>query len=162
MVTDRAFTPVKDQAAVGLSPGGSTPRPNVGAEAKAILRTLWGNDFFVSVLRASWRGASRFSERRIIRPAHHPGSVRKFLPRGTCFPGYRRVGDDIPLANQELIRDGLPCFSGALALIALAAFTSKNFSQGDVPSFKLLDYLALAVGFSTILRRAYATNASRG
>jgi hypothetical protein len=160
MVTDRAFTPVKDQTAVGLSPGGSTPRPNVGAEAKAILRILWGNDFFVSVLRASWRGASRFSERRIIRPAHHPGSVRKFLLLRDCLFGRRRVGDDILRANKELIRDGLFGFSGALTLIALVAFTTKNFAQDNIPSFKLLVYLALAEEFSTILRRAYATNVS--
>lgn len=73
---------------------GSTPRPSVVTEGKTILRILWGNDFFVSVLRAYWRGASHFSERHIIRPAHHPGSVRKFLLRGTCSSGHRRVGDD--------------------------------------------------------------------
>ena len=97
---------------------------------------------------------------RIIRPAHHPGSMRKFLLLRDCLFGRRRVGDDILRANKELIRDGLFGFSGALTLIALVAFTTKNFAQGNIPSFKMLVYLALAVKLSTIVRRAYATNAS--
>lgn len=77
-----------------------------------------------------------------------------------CLFGRRRVGDDILCANKELIRDGLFGFSGALTLIALVAFTTKNFAQGNIPSFKMLVYLALAMKLSTIVRRAYATNAS--
>jgi hypothetical protein len=157
MATDRAFMPVADPSAAGL-----TPRPNVVAEVKTILCILWGNGFFVSLLRASWRGASRFSEQCIIRPAHHPGSVRKFLLLRDCLFGRRRVGDDILRANKELIRDGLFGVSGALTFIALVAFSTKNFAQGNIPSFKMLVCLALAVKLSTIVRRAYATNASRG
>jgi hypothetical protein len=147
--------PVTDPSAAGVSPGGSSPRPNVVAEVKTILRILWGNGFFVSLLRASWRGASHFSEQCIIRP----GSSSWLRD---CLFGRRRVGDDILRANKELIRDGLLGISGALTLIALVAFTTKNFAQANIPSFKILVYLVQAVNLSTIVRRAYATNASGG
>jgi urea transporter len=88
--------------------------------------------------------------------------VRKFLLIRGCLFDQRRVGDDKLRANQELIWDGLLGFNGALTLIALVAFTTKNFAQDNIPSFKLLVYLALAEEFSTILRRAYTTNVFRG
>jgi hypothetical protein len=161
VATDRTFMLGRDPSTAGLiNPGASSPRPSI-AEVKAILRIIRANDFFVFVLRASWPGATRFSELRIIGPAHHPASGRKFLLiRGCLFQ--RRVGDDKLRANQELIWDGLLGFNGALTLIALVAFTTKNFAQDNIPSFKLLVYLALAEKFSTILRRAYTTNVSRG
>ncbi len=162
MATDRAFMPVTEPSAAGLSPGGSSPRPNVVAEVKTISRIHWGNGFFVSLLRASWHGASRFSEQCIIRPALILAlCVNSFSFAIACLVVAALATIYCILrANKELIRDGLFGFSGALNLIALVAFTTKNFAQGNIPSFKMLVYLALAVKLSTIVRRAYATNAS--
>ena len=58
--------------------------------------------------------------------------------------------------DRRLVRDGLFGFNGALTGIAVVAFTSKEYTHGDLPSANLILYLALAAAFSTILARAFA------
>ena len=58
--------------------------------------------------------------------------------------------------DNNLVRDGLFGFNGALTAIAMVAFSSKEFAHGDLPSALLVLYVGLAAGFSTILARAFA------
>ena len=58
--------------------------------------------------------------------------------------------------DNKLVRDGLFGFNGALTAIAMVAYTSSERVHGDLPSLSMIPYIALAVGFSTILARAFA------
>jgi urea transporter len=58
--------------------------------------------------------------------------------------------------DNKLVRDGLFGFNGALTAIAMVAYTSSEHVHGDLPSLSMILYIALAVGFSTILARAFA------
>jgi urea transporter len=58
--------------------------------------------------------------------------------------------------DNKLVRDGLFGFNGALTAIAMVAYTSSERVHGDLPSPSSIFYITLAVGFSTILARAFA------
>ena len=58
-------------------------------------------------------------------------------------------------ADKGLIRDGLFGFNGALTAIALVAYTSPNFTTGNLPNLHLCIYIVLSAAFSTIILPAF-------
>jgi urea transporter len=59
-------------------------------------------------------------------------------------------------ADKGLIKDGLFGFNGALIAIALVAYTSPNFTTGDVPNLHLCIYIVLCAAFTSVLMPALA------
>jgi urea transporter len=58
-------------------------------------------------------------------------------------------------ADKGLIRDGLFGFNGALTAIALVAYTSPNFTTGNLPNLHLCIYIVLCAAFTTIILPAF-------
>lgn len=58
-------------------------------------------------------------------------------------------------ADRGLIKDGLFGFNGALIAVALVAYTSPNFTTGNLPNLHLCLYIVLCSAFTTILMPAF-------
>ena len=58
-------------------------------------------------------------------------------------------------ADKGLIKDGLFGFNGALMAIALVAYTSSDFTTGDVPNLHLWIYIVLCAAFTTVIMPAF-------
>jgi urea transporter len=58
-------------------------------------------------------------------------------------------------ADKGMIKDGLFGFNGALIAIALVAYTSKNFTTGNMPNGHLWLYIVLCAAFSTVIVPAF-------
>jgi urea transporter len=58
-------------------------------------------------------------------------------------------------ADKSLIKSGLFGFNGALIAIALVAYTSPNFTTGNLPNLHLWLYIVLSAAFTTILMPAF-------
>lgn len=54
-------------------------------------------------------------------------------------------------ADREMIKDGLYGFNGALIAVALVAYTSPDFTTGNVPNVYLWIYLLLSAAFTSVL-----------
>lgn len=59
-------------------------------------------------------------------------------------------------ADKGSIKDGLFGFNGALIAIALVAYTSPNFTTGNVPNLHLWIYIVLSAAFTSIIMPAIA------
>ncbi len=59
-------------------------------------------------------------------------------------------------ADRGMVKDGLFGFNGALMAIALVAYTSKDFTHGDVPNGYLWLYIVLCAVFTSVLVPAFA------
>lgn len=85
-------------------------------------------------------------------------SVNSFVYAGAALFG-AAVGTYVAMLlriDNKLVRDGLYGFNGALTAIAMVAYTSSEQVHGSFPSLSVILYMTLAVGFSTILARAFA------
>ncbi|BCA56778.1 urea transporter [Nitrospira sp. KM1] len=58
-------------------------------------------------------------------------------------------------ADKGMIKDGLFGFNGALIGIAFVAYTSPNFTTGNVPNAYLIFYIMLCAVFTTIILPAF-------
>ena len=58
-------------------------------------------------------------------------------------------------ADKGMIKDGLFGFNGALIAIALVAYTSPNFTTGNIPNVHLCIYIVLCAAFSTLIIPAF-------
>jgi urea transporter len=58
-------------------------------------------------------------------------------------------------ADRGMIKDGLFGFNGALIAIALVAYTSPNFTTGNIPNLHLCLYIVLCAAFSTVIMPAF-------
>ena len=58
-------------------------------------------------------------------------------------------------ADKGLIKDGLFGFNGALMAIALVAYTSPNFTTGNLPNLHLWFYIVLCAAFTTVIMPAF-------
>ncbi len=58
-------------------------------------------------------------------------------------------------ADKGMIKDGLFGFNGALIAIALVAYTSPNFTTGNMPNGHLWLYIALCAAFTTVIMPAF-------
>lgn len=58
-------------------------------------------------------------------------------------------------ADKGLIKDGLFGFNGALIAIALVAYTSPNFTTGNLPNLYLWLYIVLCAAFTTVIMPAF-------
>jgi urea transporter len=58
-------------------------------------------------------------------------------------------------ADKSLIKDGLFGFNGALIAIALVAYTSPNFTTGNLPNLYLWLYIVLCAAFTTVIVPAF-------
>ena len=58
-------------------------------------------------------------------------------------------------ADKEMIKDGLFGFNGALIAIALVAYTSPNFTTGNIPNAHLWLYIVLCAAFTTVIMPAF-------
>lgn len=58
-------------------------------------------------------------------------------------------------ADKGMIKDGLFGFNGALIAIALVAYTSQNFTTGNMPNPHLWLYIVLCSIFTTVLVPAF-------
>ena len=58
-------------------------------------------------------------------------------------------------ADKGMIKDGLFGFNGALIAIALVAYTSPNFTTGNIPNAHLCLYIVLCAAFSTVIVPAF-------
>ena len=54
-----------------------------------------------------------------------------------------------------MIKDGLFGFNGALIAIALVAYTSPNFTTGNIPNIHLCLYIVLCAVFTTVILPAF-------
>lgn len=59
-------------------------------------------------------------------------------------------------ADKGMIKDGLFGFNGALIAIALVAYTSPNFTTGNIPNLHLCLYIVLCAVFTTVIMPAFA------
>jgi urea transporter len=59
-------------------------------------------------------------------------------------------------ADKGMIKDGLFGFNGALIAIALVAYTSKDFTHGNLPNGYLWLYIVLCALFASVLVPAFA------
>jgi urea transporter len=59
-------------------------------------------------------------------------------------------------ADKGWIKDGLYGFNGALIAIALVAYTSPNFTTGDLPNMHLWIYIVICAAFTSVLMPAFA------
>src|ERR1044071_1073489 len=58
-------------------------------------------------------------------------------------------------ADRGPIKDGLFGFNGAPIAVALVAYTSPNFTTGDLPNLHLCLYIVLCAAFTTVLMPAF-------
>lgn len=58
-------------------------------------------------------------------------------------------------ADKGMIKDGLFGFNGALIAIALVAYTSRNFTTGNMPNGYLWLYIVLCATFTTVAMPAF-------
>jgi urea transporter len=58
-------------------------------------------------------------------------------------------------ADKDLIKDGLFGFNGALIAVAMIAYTSPNFTTGDLPNLHLCLYIVLCAVFTTLIMPAF-------
>ncbi|HXX75974.1 MAG TPA: urea transporter [Nitrospiraceae bacterium] len=58
-------------------------------------------------------------------------------------------------ADKGMIKDGLFGFNGALIAIALVAYTSPNFTTGNMPNLHLWLYIVLSAAFTSVLMPAF-------
>ena len=58
-------------------------------------------------------------------------------------------------ADKETVKDGLFGFNGALIAIALVAYTSPNFTTGNIPNAHLWLYIVLCAAFTTVIMPAF-------
>ena len=58
-------------------------------------------------------------------------------------------------ADKGMIKDGLFGFNGALIAIALVAYTSPNFTTGELPNVYLWCYIVLCAAFTTLIMPAF-------
>lgn len=58
-------------------------------------------------------------------------------------------------ADKGMIKDGLFGFNGALMAIALVAYTSPNFTTGNMPNGHLWLYIVLCAAFTTVIMPAF-------
>lgn len=58
-------------------------------------------------------------------------------------------------ADRGMIKDGLFGFNGALIAIALVAYTSRNFTTGDIPNGYLILYIVACAAFTTTILPAF-------
>jgi len=58
-------------------------------------------------------------------------------------------------ADKGMIKDGLFGFNGALIAIALVAYTSPNFTTGNLPNVYLVLYIVLCAAFTTVIMPAF-------
>jgi len=58
-------------------------------------------------------------------------------------------------ADKGMIKDGLFGFNGALIAIALVAYTSPNFTTGNIPNLHLCLYIVLCAVFTTAILPAF-------
>jgi urea transporter len=58
-------------------------------------------------------------------------------------------------ADKGMIKDGLFGFNGALIAIALVAYTSPNFTTGNIPNLHLCLYIVLCAAFTTVIMPAF-------
>ncbi|MBA5867116.1 MAG: urea transporter [Nitrospira sp. CR1.3] len=58
-------------------------------------------------------------------------------------------------ADKGMIKDGLFGFNGALIAIALVAYTSQNFTTGNMPNWHLWLYIVLSAAFTTVTMPAF-------
>ncbi|MGH3981757.1 MAG: urea transporter [Pseudonocardiaceae bacterium] len=59
--------------------------------------------------------------------------------------------------NRNLIRDGLFGFNGALLAIGLNTYMSQDFTNGDLPDWRLYVYIVLGAAFTSVVVAALAT-----
>lgn len=59
--------------------------------------------------------------------------------------------------NQNLVKDGLFGFNGALLAIGLNAYLSQDFTNGDLPDWRLFVYIVLGAAFTSVVVAALAT-----
>jgi len=57
-------------------------------------------------------------------------------------------------ADKSLIKNGLFGFNGALIAVALVAYTSPNFTTGNMPNLHLWLYIVLCAAFATVITPA--------
>nr|MBI3614484.1 urea transporter [Nitrospirota bacterium] len=58
-------------------------------------------------------------------------------------------------ADKGLIKDGLFGFNGALIVLALVAYTSKDFAHGNLPNWYLWSYIVVSAAFTSALVPAF-------
>jgi urea transporter len=58
-------------------------------------------------------------------------------------------------ADKGLIKDGLFGFNGALIAIALVAYTSPDFTTGNLPNLHLCVYIVLCAAFTSVIMPAF-------
>ncbi len=58
-------------------------------------------------------------------------------------------------ADRGMIKDGLYGFNGALIPIALVAYTSQNFTTGNMPNVHLWIYIVLCAAFTSVMVPAF-------
>ena len=58
-------------------------------------------------------------------------------------------------ADRGMIKDGLFGFNGALIAVALVAYTSPNFTTGNVPNLHLWIYIVLCAAFTSVIAPAF-------
>jgi urea transporter len=58
-------------------------------------------------------------------------------------------------ADRGMIKDGLFGFNGALIAVALVAYTSPNFTTGNMPNLHLWLYIVLSAAFTSVLVPAF-------
>lgn len=58
-------------------------------------------------------------------------------------------------ADRGMIKDGLFGFNGALIAVALVAYTSRNFTTGDVPNGYLILYIVACAAFTSAILPAF-------
>jgi urea transporter len=58
-------------------------------------------------------------------------------------------------ADKRLIKDGLFGFNGALVAVALVAYTSPNFTTGNMPNLHLWLYIVLCAVFTSVILPAF-------
>ena len=58
-------------------------------------------------------------------------------------------------ADKGMIKDGLFGFNGALVAIAMVAYTSPNFTTGNIPNLHLCLYIVLCAAFTTVIVPAF-------
>ena len=141
----------------------AAPRPTVVDEIRATIRQLKrlqgikGEGFTDAVLRGL--GQVVFQNNPLTGLLILLAiSVNSFVYAGAALFG-AVVGTYVAMLlriDNKLVRDGLFGFNGALTAIAMVAYTSSEHVHGDLPSLSMILYIALAVGFSTILARAFA------
>ena len=58
-------------------------------------------------------------------------------------------------ADKGMIKDGLFGFNGALVAVAMVAYTSPNFTTGELPNLYLWCYIVLCAAFTTLIMPAF-------